>query len=123
MRKTIVCVFAHPDDEAFGPGGTIALLAKENDVYILCATKGEAGQNSLTDLETPLQNERMEELKRSAKILGVKKVIFLDFIDGTLSNSLYHKLAEKITQYLNELKPEMLLTYENRGISGHIDHI
>lgn len=123
MRKTIVCVFAHPDDEAFGPGGTIATLAKENDVYILCATKGEAGQNSHADKKTPLQEHRMNELKRSSKILGVKKVIFLNYIDGTLSNNLYHKLAKSITTHLKKLKPEILLTYENRGISGHIDHI
>jgi LmbE family N-acetylglucosaminyl deacetylase len=123
MRKTIVCVFAHPDDEAFGPGGTIAILAKQNDVYILCATKGEAGQDSRKDKETPIQEHRMNELKNSAKILGVKKVIFLNYIDGTLSNNLYHDLAKSITTQLKKLKPHMLLTYENRGISGHIDHI
>jgi LmbE family N-acetylglucosaminyl deacetylase len=95
-NKTIVCIFAHPDDEAFGPGGTIALLSKKNDLYILCATKGEAGKNRHTDKETPLQRLRSNELKASAMILGVKKVQFLNYIDGSLSNSLYHKLAKSI---------------------------
>ncbi len=123
MRKTIVCVFAHPDDEAFGPAGTIAKLAKENDVYILSATKGEGGQNHHENKETPLQELRMNEMINSAKILGVKKVIFLNYIDGTLSNNLYQKLAESITSHIKKLKPYMLLTFEPRGISGHIDHI
>ena len=42
--KPLVCIFAHPDDEAFGPGGTIAKFAKKRPVYLICATKGESGK-------------------------------------------------------------------------------
>lgn len=42
MKNKLVCVFAHPDDEAFGPGGTIAKFSKTHAVYILCITRGEA---------------------------------------------------------------------------------
>ena len=121
-RKTAVCVFAHPDDESFGPSGTIYKLARENDVYILCATRGEAGRNSLSE-QKELAKIRELELKKSARFLGVKKVYFLDFIDGTLSNSLYHALADKIEKHLRRLKPELIITFEPHGISGHIDHI
>lgn len=123
MRKTVVCVFAHPDDEAFGPSGTIYKLAKENDIYVLCATKGQAGQDSRSETGTNLTSRRAKELKTSAKRLGVKKVYFLGFKDGTLSNNLYHKLAEKIKTHLESLKPEIVITFEPQGISGHIDHI
>lgn len=58
MGKKIVCIFAHPDDEAFGPGGTIALLAKKNDVYILCATKGEAGQHHNPKLLEKIKSQK-----------------------------------------------------------------
>lgn len=122
--KNLVCVFAHPDDEAFGPGGTIAKLSKKFNVYLLCATKGEAGQS----LESGIRNNelgkvRANELRRSAKILGVKKVYFLGFKDGTLSNNLYHKLAAMIKAHLLKLRPSIVLTYEPLGVSGHIDHI
>lgn len=117
-KKTVVAVFAHPDDEAFGPAGTIAKLAKENDVYLLCATKGEVGIG-----RGDLGKVRSKELLRSARILGIKKVYFLGFVDGTLSNSLYHKLAKKIEEKFRLLKPEVVLTVENRGVSGHLDHI
>lgn len=120
-RKTIVAVFAHPDDEAFGPSGTIAKFAKTHDVYLLCATRGEAGKDSGNHKN--LAKAREKELKNSARILGIKKVYFLGFIDGTLSNSLYHALAKKIVNHLKRLKPETVITVEPRGVSGHIDHI
>lgn len=55
--------------------------------------------------------------------MGVKKVHFLDFLDGTLSNNLYHKLADKIEGHLKKLKPHTVITFEPLGVSGHIDHI
>lgn len=104
----VVGIFAHPDDEAMGPAGTLAILAQSRDVYLICATSTE---------------ERRNELLKSAKILGVKQVFFLDFTDGDLSNNLYHQLAGKIKTILDTIKPDTLLTYEPRGVSGHIDHI
>lgn len=116
-NKTIVAVFAHPDDEAFGPAGTLAKLANNFKVYILCATKGEAG------IGEKLAQIRSAELQHSAKILGIKRVHFLGFSDGTLCNAVYHQLAEKISKRLSLYKPETIITFEPRGISGHIDHV
>ncbi len=123
MKKTIAAIFAHPDDEAFGPGGTIAKLAKNNNVYVICTTHGEMGENYRKNDPRPIAEIREDELRCSAKILGVKKVYFLDFKDGTLSNNLYHDLAKKIKAILDRLKPQILITNELRGNSGHIDHI
>ncbi|MBI3366024.1 PIG-L family deacetylase [Candidatus Roizmanbacteria bacterium] len=124
-KKTIAVIVAHPDDEAFGPSGTIAKFAKEgHDVYILCATKGEEGQNhSHGEALREIHDIREEELRCSAKILGVKEVIFLGFRDGSLSNNLYHQLAKEITEVLKRIKAEMIITLEHRGVSGHIDHV
>lgn len=117
----MVAVFAHPDDEAFGPAGTLALYSKTHDVYLLCATKGEAGKSHITTGK--LYKLREQELRESAKILGIKKVFFLGFKDGTLCNNLYHKLAAKIEEKFKELKPDLIITFEPHGISGHIDHM
>lgn len=121
--KTLVGIFSHPDDEAFGPSGTLAKYAKTHDVYVICATRGESGQNHQPDRNRHLAEIREEELRTSAKILGVKNVYFLDFLDGTLCNNVYHKLAEKIREHLERLKPQTIITFEMRGVSGHIDHI
>lgn len=123
MRKVIVGVFAHPDDETFGPSGTIAKLAKNNDVYIICATSGQQGENHRTRTRRPLWKIRQEELRKAAKILGVKKVYFLGFEDGTLCNNLYHEIVTKAEKKLKQLKADEILTYYYTGVSGHIDHI
>ena len=97
--KPIVGVFAHPDDEAFGPGGTLASFAKERDVYTICVTNGDAGQNS-SGKTKELAQIRRDELLASAEVLGIKKVFFLDYKDGTLCNNLYHEIAGKIQTIL-----------------------
>jgi N-acetylglucosamine malate deacetylase 2 len=106
--KPIVGVFAHPDDEAMGPAGTLAKFTKTRDVYLVCVTSNDI---------------RRQELENSAKVLGIKQVFYLDFKDGDLSNNLYHKIADNILEIINKLKPEILITYEPQGVSGHIDHI
>jgi LmbE family N-acetylglucosaminyl deacetylase len=115
--KSLVCVFAHPDDEAFGPSGLIAQEAQKRDVYIICVTNGDSYG------DTKLGKIRKEEIKASARILGVKKVFLLGYKDGTLNNNLYHKLTGKIEEIVKTVKADTLLTYEPRGVSGHIDHI
>lgn len=119
-RNVVVGIFAHPDDEAFGPGGTLAKFAKKNDVYIICATSGESATGTVDEA---LGKERRRELQKSAKDLGAKKVFFLGYKDGMLSNNLYHEVAEKVKKILLKLKPNILITFEPHGVSGHIDHI
>jgi LmbE family N-acetylglucosaminyl deacetylase len=119
--KPILAIFAHPDDEAFGPAGTIAQMAVERDVYLVCVTDGGAGMNEGD--KGDLGDIRRRELGESAEILGVKQVFFLDYPDGSLSNSVYHEIAEKIQKIVDDVQPEVLLTFEPRGMTGHLDHI
>jgi N-acetylglucosamine malate deacetylase 2 len=119
MKKSVVlAIFAHPDDEAFGAGGTLAKFTQTDDVYLICVTDGDnlEGGKKLGEI-------RQRELLNSAKILGIKKVFFLHYQDGSLNNNLYHEIAAKLQTYINKLKPQILLTFEIRGISGHLDHI
>lgn len=122
-RPALVAIFAHPDDEAFGPAGTIAKYAKDYDVHLICATRGEAGENYLDDTTRSIGEIREEELRASAQLLGVKNVNFLDFEDGSLCNNKYHSIAGKVKAIIDGLKPEILMTYELRGVSGHLDHV
>jgi LmbE family N-acetylglucosaminyl deacetylase len=117
-KDTILCIFAHPDDESFGPGGTIAKLAKTNNVHLICVTDG----NDPGKVED-LRSIRKKELLKASKILGVKKNYFFNYRDGTLNNLKYHEIAEKISSVINRIDPKILITYEQRGVSGHLDHI
>ena len=49
--------------------------------------------------------------------------LFLDFVDGSLCNNLYHQLAEELKKKLDLLRPETLITFDENGVSGHLDHI
>jgi LmbE family N-acetylglucosaminyl deacetylase len=123
MKKDIVVgIFAHPDDETFGPGGTLAVFSKTRDIYLICVTNGDGKQEDRYK-EKQLGKIRKKELLNSAKILGVKKVFFLGYRDGSLQHNLYHEIAKQITTILQKLQPKILITFEPRGVSGHIDHI
>lgn len=119
----LVCIFAHPDDEAFGPGGAVAHFAKETEVHIICITNGDSDEKFAKTSNTDLGQIRRKELEDSAKILGVKNVVFLNFKDGTLCNNNYHDIAEKLKDVLDELKPDSVMTFDTNGVSGHIDHV
>lgn len=120
--KRVIAIFAHPDDEALGPSGTLATLAEDHEVYLICVTSGEAAGKT-NEEKLSIGQIRRGEVIKSARILGIKEVFFLGYEDGTLCNSIYHQLAEDIKKKVEELRPEVLLTFEMHGVSGHIDHI
>ena len=122
MRKTVLCVIAHPDDEAFGPSGTLAKLAVNHDVHIVCVTDGES-DTRFHSQGGKLAAIRDGELRASATVIGAKNVHFLHFKDGSLCNNLYHEVANKLQELCEAIKPSLLITTELRGVSGHLDHV
>lgn len=119
----IVCVLAHPDDEAFGPGGAIAHYAKSCEVHIVCVTDGGAGRSENPADADHLADVRAGEMRSSAQILGVKSLTFLGLPDGSLNNNNYHEIASRVQEELNRLRPDTLLTFDLNGVSGHLDHV
>jgi len=125
MKKhTIACIFAHPDDESFGPSGTLIKLAKQGqDVYVITATKGQAGQSSNKKITGDLGSHRAQELNKACKIIGINPPILLEFFDGTLNEHQLPLLKKRILDEINKIKPEVIIVYERGGISYHLDHI
>jgi LmbE family N-acetylglucosaminyl deacetylase len=122
-RPGLLFVFAHPDDDAFGPAGSLILLKEKYDIYFLCATRGEAGTNHSKKQDAQIQDLREQEAIASSQVIGAKDIHFLDFLDGSLCNNTYHSLTKAIQGYVERYKPEVLMTFEPRGVSGHLDHI
>ena len=135
---TILGVFAHPDDEGFGSGGTLAMLVdKGHRVTVVCATNGDVGEISDPALATPenLGQVRQQELLAAMKVTGVKDVRFLGYrdsgMDGTPDNdnpdSLYQAspatVVGQIDAVLTELEPDVIITHDHTGGYGHPDHI
>jgi LmbE family N-acetylglucosaminyl deacetylase len=138
MTKTILAVLAHPDDETFGLGGTLALYAQKGfDVYYVCATRGEVGSADEEFMKgfKDTAEMRTDELMRAAKILGLKDVFFLGYRDSGMPDSEDNKhpnaqvahpideVAGRVVKYIRELKPEIVLTFDPIGGYKHPDHI
>ena len=92
-QLTVLSIFAHPDDEAFGSGGTLAeLVRKGHKLTTVCATNGDVGEISDPALATPenLWQVRQEELRQAMAVTGISDVRFLGYrdsgMDGTPDN-------------------------------------
>jgi LmbE family N-acetylglucosaminyl deacetylase len=138
MERSMLVVFAHPDDEAFASGGTLAKYASAGvRTTLVCATRGEVGEISDPVLATPdtLPSVREQELLCSAETLGIEDVVFLGHRDsgmiGTPDNE--HPdafiLADEeeviagLVGIMRRVKPQIVLTFEPNGGYGHPDHI
>lgn len=123
-KRKILGIFAHPDDETFGPGGTLAKYAKMgHEIHVLTATHGQAGQAAGLSIPTTLGEIRKKELAKALKLLGVKSSTLLDFHDGSLNEQQIPVLQTFILDDVNRFKPDVIIVYERGGISLHLDHV
>ncbi len=123
---TILVVLAHPDDEVFRCGGTLALLARRGvGVHLLTATRGEAGSCGDPPLCTPdeLPALREQELRCACAALGIEPPCLLDYHDGGLADVDEDEAVEQVLAAIGELRPQVLLTWPPDGLSGHPDHV
>ncbi|MBI3485729.1 PIG-L family deacetylase [Candidatus Daviesbacteria bacterium] len=122
----ILLIFAHPDDEAFSSAGTlIKLIKKGHQAKLVTATRGEAGQvgNPPVTTQKNLGKIRERELKNAAKVTGISEIYFLDLIDGTLHNLKVSDLVKMILPIIEKEEPDILITFDKKGVSNHKDHI
>ncbi len=126
MKRRILLLLAHPDDETFGPGGTIAKYSGQGaEVYLATATKGQAGmvgEPPVTDREH-LGEVRAAELLCAAGILGIRKVAFLGFQDGQLAATQRERIVEKAVEQIRWIRPHVLIGFGPDGVSRHPDHV
>jgi LmbE family N-acetylglucosaminyl deacetylase len=122
----VVGVFAHPDDEIFCAGGSMATWsASGSEVTVVCATQGEAGQirDASTATRRTLGDVREAELRAACAHLGVARVTMLDYADGRLSEVDPSTLAARVRSLLVEVDPDVVVTFGEDGAYGHPDHI
>jgi LmbE family N-acetylglucosaminyl deacetylase len=134
----LLAIFAHPDDETFGIGGTMARCAARGvPVTMICATRGEVGEITEASSATAatLGHFREQELRDAMAILGVTDVRFLGFRDsgmqGTPENddprALIKAHPDAVTHLLvraiRELRPAVVATWDASGGYGHPDHV
>lgn len=135
--RRLLAVFAHPDDETFGTGGTLAHYAREGvDVYLVCATRGEVGE-APPDLKgfPSVGAMREEELRCAASILNLKAVYFLGYRDSGMPGSPdnqhpralaaqpVEQVAREVAAFIRQIRPQVVITFDPIGGYRHPDHI
>jgi LmbE family N-acetylglucosaminyl deacetylase len=126
--KVVLVVGAHPDDNDFGAGATVAKAARQNaEVLYLIATTGQRGSSDETMTPERLSDTRKKEQKNAASVLGVREVHFLDYVDGELIPDL--RLKEQVVKYIRRYRPDIVFTmdpsffyFKNLGFVNHSDH-
>jgi LmbE family N-acetylglucosaminyl deacetylase len=138
-RLTLMAVFAHPDDESFGIGGTLARYGADPDVrlVLVCATRGEAGEISNAELATPerLGAVRENELRCACQSLGIDDLFFLDYRDSgmagapenldprALTMADFDEVVGKVVAHIRRERPDVVVTFDENGGYGHPDHV
>ncbi len=125
MERHVLVVFPHPDDETFGCGGSIALLAKAGvPVTYVCGTLGQMGRNMgkpFFATRESLPHVREAELAEACEALGIKNLIKLGLRDKTIEFEEPEALTDRIVQILREVRPSLVLTHYP-GYAVHPDH-
>jgi N-acetyl-1-D-myo-inositol-2-amino-2-deoxy-alpha-D-glucopyranoside deacetylase len=137
-QATLLFIGAHPDDETFGIGGTLAKYAARGAKAIYaCATKGEVGsadEEHLRGFDSPA-DMRWSELKCAAGILGLADVVYLGYRDSGMPGSPdnHHPLAlaaapleevtARVVKVIRDLRPQVVITHDPIGGYRHPDHI
>lgn len=121
----ILAVFAHPDDEAFGPAGTLSRYSLTgHTVRLVTLTHGEAGTlGPAKHLTRPeLARLRAAELRCSAQALHLSEQAIYDLPDGKLAQLPDERGLGIIRAEFEQFRPEAVITFHAAGISGHPDH-
>lgn len=138
QNKTLVFFGAHPDDESFGIGSTLAQYAASGvSVYYVCSTGGEEGtvESHLLEGYSTIKELREYEMKCAAEVLGLSGVYYLGYRDSGMSGAESNKhpksmamapideVAGRIVKIIREIKPDVVITHDYSGEYGHPDHV
>jgi LmbE family N-acetylglucosaminyl deacetylase len=129
MGRTLVAVFAHPDDDAYGGAGTVALHGADPDFrfVLVLATDGAGG-----DIREgfPATRETLGAVRRAEDVAAWRALgrepdrhVWLDYADGGVADVPFDDLVDRIAAILAEERPDVVLTFGPDGIFGHPDHI
>lgn len=133
----LLAIFAHPDDESFGPGGTLARYAAEGvDVHILIMTDGAVGSvdRDAIDQGEDLAAVRSRELRQAVQVLGATLHQF-GYRDSGMAGSEANEhpdcllqadrseVVGRVVRLIRELRPQVIMTHDPTGGYFHPDHI
>jgi LmbE family N-acetylglucosaminyl deacetylase len=118
-------VFAHPDDDVYTIGGTLALERDRLDVTLVFCTSGDAGPIWIDGVDRDeLGPVREREQADSMATLGVEAdVRFLRHPDYHLPDVPLDDLVGEVAAIVTDVRPDVVVTFGPDGLTGHHDHI
>lgn len=137
MSKRLLALLAHPDDESFGPGGTLARYAAEGTaVHVVIATDGAAGSvaEGFEETHHRLVEVRSQELAAATQVLGVH-LHTLNYRDSGYINDPANQHPDafintdetvaigRVVHLLRAIRPQVVITHDETGGYFHPDHI
>lgn len=121
----LMCVTAHPDDEAGGFGGTLRLYHDRGvESFVLCLTPGQAATHRGTAKnDDELAAARRKEFAAACEILKVNRGVVLNYPDGKLHRQDLYNVVCEVTRHVREFRPQVMITFgPEGGFTGHTDH-
>ncbi len=128
--KRVMTIHAHPDDQEFTIGGTVAKWARAgSEIISVCITRGDSGSNEKTDpnvTKEELARLREVEQRNACRLLGVKEVVFLGYPDGALQPTI--TLRRDLTRLIRKYRPDAVICgdptvrFYGNSYMNHPDH-
>ena len=125
-RKSLLFIFAHPDDESFNVAGTACRYAEQGvRLALVTATRGDKGKCGHPPACTPeeLPRVREAELRAAAAIIGIHDVRVLDYKDRELSSAPPEEMRPHLVRAIRDARPQVVVTFDPHGANLHPDHI
>ena len=124
LPRRLLGVWAHPDDEAYLSAGLMArVIEAGGSVTVVTATRGEKGTDDPQRYDSDEFGEmRADELAASLAELGVTDLRFLDLPDGECDLADDETMVDAISQIVEDVLPDAVVTFGPDGITNHPDH-
>ncbi len=120
MKKKLLVISAHPDDEILGCGASMAnFFRKGYEIRTLILSKGIDSRKNTKNKEI----KKIDLIKAAVKanrIVGSKKIVFGDFPDNKFDTVPLLKIAQTIERHINSFKPQIIFTHHFNDLN--IDH-
>jgi LmbE family N-acetylglucosaminyl deacetylase len=129
MKKILFALFAHPDDESFGPSGTLLKETRAGtELHLLLLTSGGSGVNP--DMHDDLGTVRLAEWRAAGALMGATSQHYLGYRDGQLNNHSMTEISQRVIELITPILAAAphdatieFLSNDLNGVTGHIDHI
>ncbi|HSF56157.1 MAG TPA: PIG-L family deacetylase, partial [Algoriphagus sp.] len=122
-KHRVLVVFPHPDDEVTVAGTLMKLKKEGHEIQMVCLTRGEKGKSSGIEDEVQLAKLRTDEMQKAAELIGADQLHMKNYPDNGLEKVGLDSLKEIIQGLINEINPDVLISYDSRvGLYGHPDH-